>query len=447
MMFVGSHCEVLRVACRFALASRSRGKRPPLPPLAKGGKGRMSLQCVLVFVALIPAVHAENWPRWRGPEGNAVSNETKLPVTWSATENVRWKAAVPGEGSSSPIVWGERVFLAAAFEHGMRRAVFCFDTETGRQLWSREIADEDPEISSALTGHAAPTPITDGKFVVAAFGNAGVVCYDMDGKRQWRRRFGMFESELGLASSPILHEGTVILLCDHDGDRFRSFDSFLIALHLKTGATSWKTDRPQLFRSWSTPIVVPAGDARELVVNAQDELRGYDPANGKQLWNVTGMTGWVTPSPVFDGGLIFATSGKDGPTMAVRPGGRGDVTATHVVWQHERGAPYVCSPVLYGEHLYVHNELGILTCREAKMGKELYRQRLEGKFTASSVAGDGKVYFTNEDGLTFVVKAGPEFEILAKNPLEEAVLASPAISSSRLFLRAERHLYCIEQKK
>lgn len=325
----------------------------------------------------------------------------------------------------------------------MRRAVICLDASNGKQLWTREIADEDPEISSVLTGHAAPTPVTDGTLVVATFGNAGVVCFDFEGKLQWRRRFGMFESELGLASSPILHDGMVILVCDHDGDRFRSFDSFLIALDLKTGETRWKTDRPRLFRSWSTPVVAPVDDRRELIVSAQDELRGYDPGTGKQLWNVTGMTGWVTPSPVYDKGLIFATSGKDGPTMAVRSGGRGDVTTTHVVWQHDRGAPYVCSPVLYGDYLYVHNEPGILTCREARTGKEVYRQRLAGKFTASSVAGDGRLYLTNEDGVTYVIKAGPKFELLAQNDLSETCLASPAISHGRLFIRTERHLYCV----
>lgn len=386
---------------------------------------------------------ADDWPRWRGPYGNGVSAETGLPVRWSATENVRWRAELPGEGSSSPIVWGDRVFITAALDRGGKRLTLCLDRATGRERWRREITDENPEISSALTGHAAATPATDGTHVVAVFGNAGVVCYDFDGRQLWHRRLGEFESELGLASSPILYDGTVILVCDHDGDRFRSFDSFLTALDVTTGATRWKTDRPGLFRSWSTPILVPTESGKELIVNAQDELRGYDPDDGRLLWQVTGMTGWVTPSPVFGHGLIFATSGKDGPTLAVRPGGRGDVTDTHVVWRHHRGAPYVCSPLLAGDDLYVHNEQGILTCYDARTGKQHYRQRLDGKFLASGVAGDGRLYLTSDAGETFVIQLGPEFQRLARNPLDDEVAASPALADGTILLRTRHHLYCI----
>jgi outer membrane protein assembly factor BamB len=402
---------------------------------------------LIVCAAIATQSHpAENWPRWRGPDGNAVSPEVDLPVRWSPTANVRWKAATAGEGSSSPIVWGDAVFVTAAFQQGARRTVFCCERETGRERWRHELRDADPEIASSLTGHAAATPVTDGLHVVAAFGNAGVVCCNFTGKQLWHRRLGTFESELGLASSPILHDGLVILVCDHDGDRFRSFDSFLIALDVETGETRWKTDRPGLFRSWSTPIVVPLsaqGDQQELIVAAQDELRGYDLQTGKQRWHVSGMAGWVTPSPVFGRGLIFASSGKDGPTLAVRPGGTGDAAATHVAWKDRRGGPYVCSPLLYGDHLYVHNESGVLTCYRAGDGGQIYRRRLEGKFLASAAAGDGKLYLTNEQGVTFVVKAGPQFEILAANDLTEESLASPAIAGGRLYLRTRRHLYCI----
>jgi outer membrane protein assembly factor BamB len=399
----------------------------------------------LTAAALLANSHAsaENWPRWRGPQGNAVSSEAKLPLRWSERENVAWKADLPGEGSSSPIVWDERVFVAYARELGNRRGVLCLDRSTGKTLWTREITDENPEIASSLTGHAAATPATDGQHVVAAFGNAGVVCYDFQGALLWHRRLGEFESELGLASSPVIHNDRVFLVCDHDGSRFRSFDSFLIALDLASGETRWKTERPGLFRSWSTPILAPVGEAFELVVSAQDELRGYDPGNGDLLWRVTGMSGWVAPSPVFAHNLIFATSGKDGPTMAVRPGGRGDVTETQVAWQHARGAPYVCSPLVYGDFLYVHTEQGVLTCRRAATGEEVYRRRLDGKFSASAVSGDGKIYLTSEAGETFVLKPGETFEILAKNSLGEECLASPAISNQCLFLRTDHALFCI----
>ena len=411
---------------------------------------RTAVLCLGVAAAA-SATATGNWPRWRGSDGNAVAHEADLPIRWSASENVAWKTAIPGEGSSSAIVSGERVFVTSAANNGNRRLVHCLDATTGRLRWTREVADDNPEIVSALTGHAAPTPVTDGRRVVAFFGNAGVVCYDVDGHELWHRDFGEFESELGIASSPILHGDTVVLVCDHDGDRFGTFDSFVIGLDAATGETRWKTDRPGLFRSWSTPIVVPASDAAaaesprrtELIVSGQDALRAYDPMTGEHLWTVTGLTGWVAPSPVFAHGLIFAASGRNGPLLAVRPGGRGDVTATHVVWRHETGGAYVCSPLVYGEELFVHNEQGVLACYDARSGTEHYRRRLEGKFTASAVAAEGRIYITNEDGVTFVFTAGPRFELLAKNDLGERCLASPAISGDRLLIRTEQHLFCL----
>jgi outer membrane protein assembly factor BamB len=384
---------------------------------------------------------ADNWPRWRGPDGNAVSGESPLPLRWGPQTNILWKVQVPGEGYSSPIVWGDRIFLTAAREHGERRIVHCLERTSGKLLWSRDVEDRNPERTSAMTGHAASTPVTDGQRVVASFGNAGVVCYDFDGKRLWHRRLGEFELDLGLASSPVLHRKRVILVCDHDGDRFTSFDSFLIALDAETGKDVWKIERRGLQRSWSTPILVPgAGGKTELIVHAQDHLRAYDPETGRQVWQVENMGGWVTPSPVFGHGMIFASSGKDSATLAVRPGGTGEVKP---VWQHPRGGPYVCSPVVYGDYLYVNNEQGILTCYQARTGQLQYRERLDGKFIASPIAGDGKVYFTNEAGTTFVVEAGPKFAILARNPLEDYCLASPAVADGKLFIRTEKYLFCI----
>jgi outer membrane protein assembly factor BamB len=399
------------------------------------------------------ALHAfvragENWPRWRGPDGNAVADGFKLPTHWGTKQNILWKERLPGNGFSSPVVWKDRVFCTAAFAGGERRAVHCLDRKTGKLLWTGEIRDPNPEPASAVTGHAAATPVTDGRRVVAVFGNAGVVCYDFRGKKLWHHPLGEFETELGLASSPVLFKDRVILLCDHDGDRFTSFDSYLVALDVRTGKECWKTPRRGLRRSWSTPILVPgAAKKPELVVCAQEAVRAYDPASGKELWRVKGLTLWVAPSPVFGRGLVFATSGKNGPILAIRPGGRGDVTATRVAWRHKTGGPYVCSPVLYGKYLYLHNEQGILRCYEARTGKLRYTQRLKGKFTASPVAGDGKVYFTNEEGTTYVVKAGPEFKLLARNELKEYTLASPALAGGRLFLRTEKYLYCVGSRR
>jgi outer membrane protein assembly factor BamB len=373
-----------------------------------------------------------DWTRWRGPQGNAVCDDAPLPATWSTTQGVLWKVVVPGEGSSSPIVSGDAVFVTSALDDGSRRVLHCLDRKTGAARWQCETRDENPERASALTGHAGATPVTDGNHVVALFGNAGAVCTDFSGAVLWRWRRGEFDSELGLASSPIVHEGLTIFVCDHDGDQFKTFDSFLIALDVSSGKTLWTTDRPGLFRSWSTPVVFGG----TLVVSGQDEVRGYDPESGRQLWSVSGMSGWVAPSPVSGKGLLFAVTGKDGPTVAIRPGGE-------VAWREERGGPYVCSPVLYGDLLYVCDETGGLVCREPATGRVVYRGRLRGKFTASPVAGDGKVYFTNEEGTTTVLAAGPRLQVLSENRLGEECLASPAISRGTIFLRTRHQLWCL----
>jgi outer membrane protein assembly factor BamB len=405
----------------------------------------MNAACRLTIALLClttAAVRADHWPRWRGPDGNAVSTEASLPLRWSRTENVRWSIEIPGEGSSSPIVWEDRVFVTSALDSGKRRIVHCLDRKNGKVLWSRELENKNPETASAVTGHAACTPATDGQHVVAWFANAGLVCYDFAGKQLWHKQLGEFDLDLGLATSPIIHRDRVILVCDHDGDRFTSFDSFLIALDVKTGKEVWKTERRGLFRSWSTPILVPRNDKLELVVNAQEELRGYDPETGKQLWRLPGLGQWVAPSPVFAQGLIFTASGKNGPLAAVKPGGLGE-GEVKPVWRHDTGAAYVCSPLVVGDHLYVHTDAGILTCYEAKTGKTVYKERLEGKFSASAVAGDGKLYFINEAGTTLVIRAGQKFEVLAKNALGEYAVASPAIAQGDLFLRTETRLFCI----
>lgn len=333
---------------------------------------------------------------------------------------------MPGEGASSPVVLGDRIFLTSALENGTRRVLQALDRRTGATLWTLETKDPDPERTSALAGHAASTAAVDASRAVAFFGNAGVVCADLEGRLLWRRSLGPFKSELGIASSPILHKDLVLIVGDHDGA------SFLVALDAKSGEERWRTSRPGLERSWSTPVVV---DGR-LIVSAQDELRAYDPLDGRLLWRVEGMSGWVAPSPVAGAGRIYATSGRDGPTLAVKPDGT-------VAWREERGGPYVCSPLYLDSLLYVPDEQGRLSCRDAATGALVYRERLGGKFTASPVAGDGKLYLANEEGVVFVVKAGRRFERLAENALGEEILASPAIARRELFIRTRTRLYCV----
>jgi outer membrane protein assembly factor BamB len=379
-----------------------------------------------ILLVLLPALGCTpgaDWPRWRGPDGAAVSDAAPLPLRWSATENVAWCTDLPGEGSSSPVVSGGAVFLAYAKRDGAVRGLARLDFRTGAIAWTREWDDPAPERTSAVTGHAAPTPATDGSRVVAFFGNAGVVCVGVDGAPLWRRGLGEFDSELGLASSPVIHGGAVVIVADHDGA------SSLLALDLANGAVRWETRRTGLGRSWSTPIVVEG----RLIVSGQDGLRAYDPTDGRLLWRVEGPEGWVAPSPVSGDGLVYATSGKDGPTIAATPEGR-------LAWREERGGPYVSSPVFYRGHLYVFDESGRVTVRRGADGAVVHRARAGGKFTSSPAAGDGKVYATDESGTTVVLRAGGGFEILAENRLGEETFASPAIAEGALLIRTGKRL-------
>ena len=403
------------------------------------------LTSVLSAVGALAAHGAENWPQFRGHDGSGVSESAHPPLRWSTSSNVRWRAEIPGEGSSSPIVWGDRVFVTSALDEGARRQLHCLALDTGRLFWTQEIRDENPELTSALTGYAASTPATDGKCVVSFFGNAGVVAYDFEGRQLWHRPLGEFESELGLASSPRLKAGKVWLVCDHDGAWYKTFDSFVISLDAATGVVRWKTDRRGLKRSWSTPILVQVDGRQELVVSAQDELRAYGADTGTELWRFRGTTGWVAPSPVHVAGIIYATSGKSGPTIAVRPGGRGDVTESHALWRHETGGSYVSSPLVYRGIVYVCTEQGVLSAYAQDSGKLIFRERLAGKFTASPVAAREHVFLTNEDGETFVLRARKTFELVAKNSLEEACLSSPALIPERILLRTQRFLWCLAE--
>ena len=385
-----------------------------------------------------------DWPAWRGPRGDGVADGFDLPTRWDGQTNIAWKTPIDGVGYSSPIVVGEHVFLTTADSWGAWRGVVCLDLRTGQERWRRTIADDDPEVASSMTSHAAATPASDGRRVVAAFGRAGIVCYDLSGMLLWHRSLGRFESELGLASSPVIADGVVYLVCDHDGDGYRSFDSYLLALDVVTGGELWRTPRNGLYRSWSTPLVL----GKTLVVSAQDEVRGYDRRSGRVAWSVAGNDGWVAPSPVFAHELIFASSGRAGPLVAIGAAGGldrdgGELAA--IAWQAPTGGAYVCSPIVYGDYLYVHDESGVLSCYHAATGKREYRRRLEGKFYASAVAGDGRLYFLNDAGETHVVRAGPRFELLATNPLGEYALATPAACGGGLLLRTREHLYCARE--
>jgi outer membrane protein assembly factor BamB len=389
-------------------------------------------------------IAAKYWPRWRGPSGQGLAAGSGYPDIWSDKQNVLWRSPVPGRGHSSPIVWGDRVFLTTAYQDG-RVAILAFRRSDGRQLWEAVGPDRTPEHLHFKNSHASATATTDGTAIFASFGNKGLVAVDVDGKLLWHRSLGRFDNYHGTAGSPLLYKDRLILFQDHAGG------GFVTALSTRDGRPLWRTDRAGTI-GWSTPIAIRAFDHDEIIVSSQSRVHAYDPESGKELWSCRGNLFEVIPTPVVGHGLLFCSSGRAGPTLAIKPGGKGDVTNTHVAWQSPRGSPFVPSPLLYGDYLYIINDMAsIATSFEAATGKLMWQGRLgvatrEG-FSASPVGVDNKVFFTNDNGETFVLKAGPTFELLHVNRLNAQVLASPALVDQKWYFRTDRELLAIGSGK
>ena len=385
---------------------------------------------------------AKHWPRWRGPSGQGLASGGGYPDAWSATQNVLWKAPVPGEGNSSPIVWGDRIFVTTAYDRGRRLSVVAYRRTDGSKVWEAFAPDgRSGQGNHYKNGHASATPATDGQRVYVSFGARGLVAFDLDGKLLWHRDLGPMQAYHGTAGSPLLYRDRVILY----QDQFAG--SFIAAFDTRTGRELWRTRR-DADTGWGTPIAVHVADHDEIIVNSQLRVQAYNPNTGAELWSCNGTSYEVIPTPVVGYGMVFCASGRTGPTLAIRPGGRGDVTRTHLSWTSPRGSPFVPSPILYGEYLYMVNDMAsIVTCLEATTGKMMWQGRLgvarrEG-FSASPVAVDGKVFFTNDDGETFVLKAGPTFQLLHVNRIGEGTLATPALVDGRWYIRTDRNLYAI----
>jgi outer membrane protein assembly factor BamB len=415
---------------------------------------------VLAAVAAAATAHAENWPQFRGSRGG-VSAETGIPVTWSASSNVAWRTPLAGPGHSSPIVWGDRIFLTAFRQQAggswaLTRSVMgmiargvsvngellvvSLDRASGRVLWERPVGAPDIEEIHPTNSPASPTPVTDGTHVYAYFGSFGLVAFDFDGNKVWEKRLGPFPNEWGSASSPILHGSALILNCDTDGE------DFLLAVDKATGRTLWQTRRTAT-RAWPAPVIWSVNGQHQVVVSGSERVVAYDAANGSEIWRVEGLSTWVSPTPVIAHGLAFVTSSGQGGnvTMAIRPGGRGDVTATHVAWQNARAATYISSPVVVGEYLFTVRNGGVVTCLDAKSGALLWQERVPGggDYYASPVAVENRVYVTSEDGVVSVVAAKPAFELLGSSDLGERTMASPAVSQGQMFIRTDTHLWAI----
>jgi hypothetical protein len=393
---------------------------------------------------LASAALAGDWPSWRGPRGDGTSDESNLPLHWSATENVHWKTPLPGKGHSSPIVSGDRVFVTTCLENQQKRLLLCLDRRDGRVLWERVVLTAPLERLHALNSRASSTPATDGRHVYVPFlasPDVQVACYDYDGNKVWQQSPGRFYSVHGFCSSPVLYKDLVIVNCDQDAE------AYIVALDKATGAERWRADRPNRTRSYCPPVVFDVASRKQLVLSGSKCVASYDPDTGKQLWIVDGPTEQFVASLVQQDNLVFLTAGY--PTyhlMAIRADGTGDVTKTHVAWHDattRRGAAYVPSPILHGGQLYVVSDEGWLNCVDARTGKQLWKERLGRKHSASPVSAGGFLYFVDDNGETWVVKPGEKLHVVGRNKLGEECYASPAVAHGQLFLRTVNYLYCI----
>ena len=418
---------VVLVACAVLWAAAPSGGQTQ-PPAA-------------VRMIAVEGEGAGYWPRWRGPSGQGLVGDPGYPDRWSATDNVVWRAPVPGSGNSSPIVWDDHIFLTTGRDAGRRLFVLAYRRSDGALLWETEVAPGPREAVHRKNGPASATPVTDGERVYASLGGRGLVALDFEGRLLWHTEIGRVANYHGPAGSPLLYRGRLILYQDQRGG------GFVAAYDTATGAQVWRTARDASV-GWGTPVAIRVADRDEIVVSSQHTVRAYDPDSGGELWSCDGNRFEVIPTPVVAAGLVFCTSGRAGPTLAIRPGGRGDVTRTHVAWSTPRGSPFVPSPIAYRGYLYTVNDMAsIVTCFDAATGAVRWQQRLgralrEG-FSASPVAVDGKLFFTNDDGITFVVRAGPEFELLHTNDIGARTLASPALVDGRWYIRTEDELIAI----
>ncbi len=398
-------------------------------------------------VTLIPVEGegAKYWTRWRGPSGQGHVAGINYVDTWSDTTNVKWKVAVPGIGHSSPIVWRDHIFLTTSRDAGARMSLLAFNRTTGALLWETAIPSSGVEHIYWKNSHASATATTDGQRVYASFGTHGLAAFDFSGKLVWHTKLGDLSNYHGSAGSPVLYKDRLFLYQDHDGTA--TLGSYVAAFDARTGKVLWKTDRTASV-GWGTPIVIRTGDHDELVINSQGRVHAYNPDTGAELWSVRGTTREVIPTPVVGHGLVFCSSGRAGPTLAITPGGKGDVTATHVAWSSPKGSPFVPSGLVHGDYLYLVNDMqSILTVHEAKTGKAIYQERLgeavrEG-FSVSPVAVGDTLFFTNDEGQTFVVEAGPVFKLRRVNELKARVLASPALVDGIWYWRTDGQLMAI----
>lgn len=415
----------------------------------------LALYVTLLTILACHAVAAEDWPQFRGPAGNAAADAaTDTPIRWNANENIAWKSALPGRGASSPIVHGDRVFVTAYTGYGLsdetpgekgdlRLHVICLDRSTGKLLWDKSIAGSEhtQTITNRVVDHgfATATPVTDGENVYASFGVSGVVAYSRDGELLWQAEVGTGTAGFGSASSPVLFEDLLIVNASIESDTVFAFNK-------DTGNQVWKIEG--IAKAWTSPCIAEApGGTWELVINQKDMIYGFEPHTGEKLWECVGIDDYVVPVPISHEGVIYCLGGRRNRCIAIRLGGRGDVTDTHKLWESGVGAN-VTSPVYYDGHIYWASDKAIANCLDAKTGETKYQERLptRARVYASIVRAGDKLYLTTRDEGILVLKASPTYEELALNTIaddESMFNASPAISNNQLLLRTDAFLYCI----
>lgn len=432
-----------------------------------------ALSLMLLWPAF-PADGPGDWPRWRGPDNDGMARGD-APLHWSDTEHIKWKAEIPGRGHSSPIIWGDRVFITTAVPTGapqdatpstsvgrggrgfgnrgpqpeQKFVLMALDRKTGKLLWQQvaKVATPHEGYHPTYGSFASNSPVTDGQHVVAFFGSRGVYCYDLDGNKIWEKDFGiqlkMFNT-FGEGAWPFLEGSKLLLLFDNEAD------SFLVALDVATGKELWRTPRADGNTNWSGPVVITVDGKKQVIVSATKKVHSYDLETGKPIWEVAGLGQNTIPAPVAADGMVYVMSGFRNPNlMAVKLGREGDLTGTDaIVWQNQRGNSYTASPVLHDGKLYVLTDSGMLSCFDAKTGKAFYQQQRLPKpynFKASPVGVNGKLYLATEEGDVVVVKMGDTYQVLATNTLEgQTFIGTPAVADGEIYLRGQNTLFCIK---
>lgn len=434
------------------------------------------LFAVVLCVGFAPVAYSQNWPSFRGQNSAGVGDGNALPASWDTEKstNVLWKTPIPGLGHSSPIVWGERVFVTTAvssaeksqFVHGPTQTpasaedsskhsfrVYCLDKKSGRVIWEKTIYEGVPKVKRHVkASYANPTPATDGKKLIVSFGSEGLYCFDLDGKLLWKQDLGILDGgwssgpdfHWGFGSSPVIYKHLVIVQCDTQNQ------SFVAAYDLANGKRVWQTAREE-DSSWSTPTVYEGTHGAELITSGTKFYRGYDPLTGKELWRMSDGVDVKIPTPIAANDLIYLGGGSAHVRhafVAVRAGVKGEIQPSNIAWQSTQIKPHIVTPIVYGDYLYACTDNGILSQYHAKTGEPTFRARLGsgGSFSASPVAADGKLYFASEDGDVFVIKAGTTFELLARNAMGEVVMATPAIAGKMIIIRGQNHVFGIGEK-